>query len=135
MNIKVKSLAVATFAASLSGLALAGGKGAPDFSQLDNDNDSVITRSDLSNADSAHAEELNEKWSELDTNRDGRLDRSEFARFETMDEGSDAHDKRNYGTDQRGGMDDRDYGTGQRDGTDNRNYDADANDAGRGTTR
>ena len=111
MSIKLKHLAVATLAASISGIAVAGdyksehgesmSKATPDFSRIDNDNDGTISRADVRNTDAAHAEKLTEKRSELDTNSDGELDRAEFARFEIMDENVDAYDKHDYGTDER----------------------------------
>lgn len=112
MSIKLKHLAVATLAASLSGVAIAGdyksehgesmSKTAPDFSQLDNDNNGMVSRTELRNADAhVHTEKLTEKWSELDTNQDGNLDRSEFARFEPVsEEGEDAYEAgKDYGVD------------------------------------
>lgn len=116
MTIKLKHLAVAAVAASLSTVALAGEdkahgdamSAAPDFSQLDSDSDGLVSRSELRDADAnAHTDKLSEKWSELDIDQDGELDRSEFARFEPTMEGDSGADT-GFGTDRE----ERDTGTG-----------------------
>lgn len=136
MSIKLKHLAVATLAASLSGIAVAGedtaahggamSKSAPDFSQLDSDNNGTISRSEVRNADSdTHTGKLTEKWSELDTNRDSELDRSEFARFEATTEKKDkayksSKDEAHKSSKGEAHKARQDYGTGE----EKSNYDA-----------
>ena len=63
----------------------------PGFSQLDTDQDGMVSQDEYRSAASSDAaDNLDEKWSELDTNQDGELDRAEFARFESVDENSGA---------------------------------------------
>ena len=97
MNRTMNTIAITIATAALSTTAFAGGdkhkdmahaKDKASFTELDADNSGTVTPSEVSNADNeATSEYLTSKWSELDTNQDGALDRTEFARFEpVMDE-------------------------------------------------
>jgi len=55
----------------------AAGKQTPDFNQIDSDQDGAITRDEA-----ADVKGLSDKWSDLDENEDGRLNRTEFSAFE-----------------------------------------------------
>lgn len=99
MNRKITMIITALFATALTGAALAGddkhSKGKVTFNELDADANGKLTMSEVSNAkDAATVSTLNKKWSELDANQDGSLDRSEFARFEpvTADPAKDKDD-------------------------------------------
>jgi Ca2+-binding EF-hand superfamily protein len=97
MSRKNPMITTALFAAALTGAVLAGddthAKGQISFNELDADANGELTISEISNAeDTTAATKLNEKWSELDSDQDGTLDRAEFARFEpVMDEPSDQY--------------------------------------------
>ena len=69
------------FATLFSSTALA--VDSADFQSLDTNNDGYVTKDDVSDNSA-----ISNDWDNLDLNDDDRLDRAEFARFETMDSGS-----------------------------------------------
>jgi hypothetical protein len=99
MKYQLKHVAIAVVSTSLSCAALAGGdkyehdmsmskSDQPTFSTLDTDSDGMVSKTEISQAKDSNTEKLTEKWNDLDTNQDGKLDRAEFARFEPVSEGS-----------------------------------------------
>jgi Ca2+-binding EF-hand superfamily protein len=86
MNRKLTIITPALFTTVLTGAALAGGdKAKVSFNELDTDGNGVVSMSELdAAAQSSATDRLNEEWAALDTNQDGGLDRSEFAKFEPI---------------------------------------------------
>ncbi len=97
MKRTMNKLAIAIAATALCGTAVAGGdkhkdamheKGMtdqPSFTALDVDRNGKVSQTELRNAaDTPASDRLTQKWSELDANQDGELDRTEFARFEPV---------------------------------------------------
>jgi hypothetical protein len=116
MNAKLTAALLATI---FSGAALAAGtgssspgtgatgmSGASDFDSLDRDGKGYLTKDDVE-----HMPALKEDWANIDTDGDGRVDRSEFSRFETYESpaGSTGTSPSGSGTMDGPGSD---YGTG-----------------------
>lgn len=109
---KLTMITTALFITGLAGSAMAGGdqhaKDKMSFKKLDADNNGVVSITELQSAeDSAVTDRLTEKWSELDANQDGSLDRAEFARFEPI---MNANEKAKQHADEHSAVDpDDDY--------------------------
>lgn len=99
MNRMMNKLTVAIAATTLCGAAIAGGDKdkttmydksmaeQPSFTALDADHNGTLSQTELRNAaDTNTSDQLTRKWSELDRNQDGELDRTEFARFEPVND-------------------------------------------------
>jgi hypothetical protein len=58
------------------------------YLELDKDRDGYLSKDEAASVDG-----LENRWTELDENTDGRLDQSEFSRFETQEKGADEGQK------------------------------------------
>lgn len=74
----LQKLTLAALALTVSGVSVAGDQGL--YRDLDTNQDGAISQEEA-----AVMPSLNDKWTKLDVNADGKLDEAEFAKLEFLD--------------------------------------------------